>query len=1423
MNKTKPKLLSKIILFVALPLAVLAGVLAFSGVASAADYYVSTAGIDTNTGLSEAQAWKTIQYAANSISAGDTVYVLAGTYNEKVTISRSGIAGSSITFQGEGMPTITYTGNVPITISGSYITIDGFRIIANDTTYDVDHVSGISVTYDSGAINLNISNNYIKTQSGYGILTARNSANNSIISNNEIHTGHYAGICIVPQNSITENVTITNNTFYVDENALHRDSTAASGIFGYWQTNPPAFRNFTITYNKILHSGYTAIKMPGSGHKINYNEIGPNGYVHNAIESTMTDGEIIGNRIYDTNLSWALYTNAIYPAGLGEYKNLIIRDNIVENSSGRALQTGGDQHDVLIENFTANVFNGYGIAIIAYEDSRIPLPVYSSNNLMFVNTNLINFYSTTESPIIVISSGTRLPDGTWARDDNTFINPKITGTYTRPTWWLTNNVGYEVNHHFDGTVYVINSNKDDVLMTKVAWNPDATFDGEIIFYYYIDVQVVDTNGNPVDRAKVSFTASDVAMKAKNLNYTYEPFPGKTQDIDHTYTGFDGHTSLPSDAASTVAIADFKQTITGKTYYTWTVTAEKDGHTNSITVNPDSAWYRLTPDTYQNTTTIVLDISTIPTVSTPAFSPVQGTYASTQTVSISTATADAIIHHTTNGTDPTESSSIYSSPMQVSSTTIVKARAYKSGSTPSSIATATYTIATPILTSIDISPTSATVQTGNTQTFIATPKDQFGNAMTGITITWSSSNTGVTTINSSGVATGVVTGTSIITAVSGSISGTAALTVADQPAGLVSYWKFDETSGTTASDSSGNNNNGTLINGPAWTTGKIGNALQFDGANDYMDAGSGSNLNITGAKTLSLWIKPSSSAIDKRIIAAPSGFSEPYIIIQHNLQISIADGTLLSDAKTTTGNVLSTSAWTHIAVVYNGADITAAKVYANGVQQTLGNPPWVYGVPAGNLRIGSRQDNLGFFPGSIDEVRIYSRALTASEILAEYNAGNTPTDITLPSISISSPTNNQTFTNPSITATGTASDNIALSKVEVKLNSGSYQTAIGTTSWSIPLTLISGTNTITAKATDTSNNIKETSIAVTYILPNTTPTPPSGGGGASLDSAPPVISNISSSFIAANSAIISWDTNELSNSQIEYGLSSSYGFQTNLFPNLINYHVVKLSNLSSTINYHYRVISIDSSGNKAVSGDKTFTTLAGGNPDLNNIPIPPPATSYPEGTLLKTTESFKVYVIINQKKKWISTPEVFETLGYKWTAITIVDKTDLDKISDYEDNLIRAVNDYKVYLVTNGISRHIPNPEIFLDYGFVWDDVKDVPQETINQYSRGYLIRESRQGTIYYLSNNGIKKWIPNPEIFSSYNNRWEDIQVVSKKEMESYPVSNLRRYNNQIFLIENNVKRLIPNEVVLNRYDTSLILDVNKNEFEWWKTGSVVW
>ena len=95
------------------------------------------------------------------------------------------------------------------------------------------------------------------------------------------------------------------------------------------------------------------------------------------------------------------------------------------------------------------------------------------------------------------------------------------------------------------------------------------------------------------------------------------------------------------------------------------------------------------------------------------------------------------------------------------------------------------------------------------------------------------------------------------------------------------------------------------------------------------------------------------------------------------------------------------------------------------------------------------------------------------------AADVQLDSTNPIISITSPSSGQTFTTSSATVTGTASDSIGLSKVEVRVGSGSWHLASGTTSWSEAVTLSPGSNTIYARATDTSGNAGEASVSVSY--------------------------------------------------------------------------------------------------------------------------------------------------------------------------------------------------------------------------------------------------------------------------------------------------------------------------------------------------------
>ena len=198
------------------------------------------------------------------------------------------------------------------------------------------------------------------------------------------------------------------------------------------------------------------------------------------------------------------------------------------------------------------------------------------------------------------------------------------------------------------------------------------------------------------------------------------------------------------------------------------------------------------------------------------------------------------------------------------------------------------------------------------------------------------------------------------------------------AGLIGHWKFDETSGTTAADSSGSGNTGTLTNmtGSEWTTGKGGGALDFDGTNDYVNLGT-SLANNLGDVTFSAWIyREGSTTSFGEIFAKNTIIALSVNNSNDKLRLNFADGSSWSPYPES-GSTLPLNQWVHVAGTRSGSTV---KVYLDGVLEGT----------ATNSRTGSNSNALGighkpgsgfFFNGLLDEVRYYDHALSAGEISA----------------------------------------------------------------------------------------------------------------------------------------------------------------------------------------------------------------------------------------------------------------------------------------------------------------------------------------------------------------------------------------------------------------------------------------------------------
>lgn len=309
-------------------------------------------------------------------------------------------------------------------------------------------------------------------------------------------------------------------------------------------------------------------------------------------------------------------------------------------------------------------------------------------------------------------------------------------------------------------------------------------------------------------------------------------------------------------------------------------------------------------------------------------------------------------------------------------------------------------------------------------------------------------------------------------------------------GIIGEWDFDEISGTTTYDTSGNNNHGSLVNMDTSTcriNGKLGMALRFDGVDDFVELKSNNELNFDASNDFSIigWIN-----ID------PSVTSESLGIFATNLEWD--SGKVLSfkykagnnafyltynygggagyDSLQSSNKDIETGAWHQAAITKTG---NVGYFYCDGTPLGSDNTNFLSTMNSTNgtyKRIGRSNASLDPFKGMIDDLKVYDRALSAEEILAAYQAGM---DTTVPQLTVISPVNGDVFLTPTISVIGTASDTIGISKVELKVGAGPWQLADGTTTWSKALTLDYGLNTITVRATDRAWNTTTATLSVKF--------------------------------------------------------------------------------------------------------------------------------------------------------------------------------------------------------------------------------------------------------------------------------------------------------------------------------------------------------
>jgi hypothetical protein len=317
-------------------------------------------------------------------------------------------------------------------------------------------------------------------------------------------------------------------------------------------------------------------------------------------------------------------------------------------------------------------------------------------------------------------------------------------------------------------------------------------------------------------------------------------------------------------------------------------------------------------------------------------------------------------------------------------------------------------------------------------------------------------------------------------------------------GLIAHYSFDDGSGTTLADSSGNNNS-QIVNGSDfdWVTGKFGKAYNFNGLNSLAKSSNGTSFEYSGVNELSFftWFKPSSQDVTSGVIISKPWNNKGqynYNLYYGNGNFSLNIGFLgKKPLSFNAGTKLGLDSWNHVGIILGNNLI---KIYANGnlVKESTYTITDLDSVEGLNLSNGNIPLTFGcIYPypsgwegnqnlcikGSLDSLRIYNRSLTTDEISALYNEEIVQDDsVSITNFSLSSETNSLVASITDLSASGSVSG-YYLSESNTKPDINAEWLATKPTSYSFDSY---GRKILYAWVKDTKSNISESISAVVEL-------------------------------------------------------------------------------------------------------------------------------------------------------------------------------------------------------------------------------------------------------------------------------------------------------------------------------------------------------
>ncbi len=399
----------------------------------------------------------------------------------------------------------------------------------------------------------------------------------------------------------------------------------------------------------------------------------------------------------------------------------------------------------------------------------------------------------------------------------------------------------------------------------------------------------------------------------------------------------------------------------------------------------------------------------------------------------------------------------------------------------------------------------------------------------------------------------------------------------------------------------------------------GEGLEFDGSGDYLRVSNEENFDFTSNFTIEAWIKPRgtdtyNAIMGKYLLTPLSGWD--WILDVGRVRMSVRGTNSIASAPQ--GNDLRDGNWHHIAAVITNRSI---QQYVDGVPLTKVMGNWTPLANNINLTIGYRDSGMTGFNGSIDEVKIYSRALSLEEVRASYNAGLynlyknftnlSDATYTYKAYAIDAAGNVNVTEERTITVDIPSPPNVILNSPGDGIQSGNetqifncsaadvnYNTQLSNVTFYWDYSGVFAANA-TIAINDESATLNFTMAGLTdttliwncYACDNLS----NCAFGASnytltIDTTIPVI-NVTNVTVSTTNAVINWTTNKNANSLIFYGINSN-----NLSLNVTNSsfstnHTIIVTNLLPSITYYYNISSCDDANHCNTSGTYNFTTNA----------------------------------------------------------------------------------------------------------------------------------------------------------------------------------------------------------------------------------------